>query len=159
VSGREWKPGDVAVITSDSRHAGKRAMFCDDGGDRQAWAVECTDGLTMHYGARELRPLVVIDPEDREDVERVRDALWRGGHLDDWQAALRSLANPTPSRIGEPGTWGVVEASCVHSDERREWMRHRDDNWYVVGTDTKNNPDDWDSLIDPVLVREGVDRP
>src|SRR5690606_22718748 len=114
------------------------------------------------------RPVAVIDPENREQVERLTSAFYsqyplvtfhasaESLHVDRLQAALREFANPTPPRIDEPGTWGVVEASCVHADARREWMHHPDGNWYVVGTDTKNNPDDWDSLVGPVLIREGI---
>jgi hypothetical protein len=58
-----------------------------------------------------IRPLVVIDPEDREQVERLaRDhhasghiAAWgamhentRAGLVDEMQAALREFANPKP---------------------------------------------------------------
>jgi len=107
--------------------------------------------------------VAVISPEDREQVERLAllfvDHFGRangGNRYNATQTALREFANPTPPKPEEPGTWGVVEAACVHSPVRRHWMKHEDGNWYVVGTDNKNTPDDWDSLVDPVLVREGV---
>lgn len=60
--------------------------------------------------------------------------------------------------ISEPGVWAVVEASCVHSDVRRHWVRSDNDNWYPVDSD-ETTPDGWDSLVDPVLVREGIGEP
>jgi hypothetical protein len=100
---REWQPGDVAMLTTPK-------------GDRRA--VHYTDGWEDFEGAwwddtRNLpaRPLVVIDPEDREQVERLaRDhhasghiAAWgamhentRAGLVDEMQAALREYADPKP---------------------------------------------------------------
>lgn len=114
--------------------------------------------------------LVVIDPEDREQVERFMRTYWRAFGTEKAmeprirmvvpkaQAALREFASPTPPRIDEPGTWGVVEASCVHSEERRKWARHDDGNWYPMGPVGREAglPDDWESLKSPVLIREGV---
>lgn len=60
---------------------------------------------------------------------------------------------PSP-RIPEPGTWGVVEAACVHTANRFQWVHDPDGYWHQIGG--PNAPDDWDSLIDPVLVREGT---
>lgn len=57
--------------------------------------------------------LVVIDPEDREQVERLAERI---GHLwkshtyvrDVVQAALREFANPTPPKPEEPTGLGAV---------------------------------------------------
>lgn len=113
---REWKPGDVAVVVADSVYVGKRAMFCDDGDDRWGWAVESTDGLTRAFGPKELRPLVVIDPDSAEDINRLR-LLYNaatGDHtigLQPLRKAVREFADPTP-RIEEPtGLGAVVEDS------------------------------------------------
>ena len=154
---REWKPGDVAVsmvrgaphiIFRTENEAGEHRWY-DRFGSLLPDA-EWVDG-------KEIRPLVVIDPENRDQAESLFRA-WcdlLGGprmseQVDAMQGALRSLIEPPKPE--EPGTWGVVEASCVHQDKRRQWMRHKDGNWYVVGADTKNNPDDWDSLIEPVII-------
>lgn len=111
------------------------------------------------------REWIAIDPDNSRSIaseitQRIGSALHItpgrdiSAGIEAAQAALRDfIAPPKPD---EPSTWGVVEAACVHSAVRREWMRHIDDNWYVIGTDTKNNPDDWDSLIEPVVIREGV---
>lgn len=161
---REWKPGEVALVTSMYGRP-VTAVRCGPG-ENLGWAYADTlsGRPTQHWssdrlGRSVIRPLVVIDPGDREQVDRLVEILVNlseGAFPVRLQTALREFADPTPPRIDEPGLWGIVEAACVHSDDRRTWMRHSDDNWYVVGTDTKNNPDGWDSLIDPVLVREGV---
>lgn len=112
------------------------------------------------------RRLVVIDPEDDRQVHRLTGALVLSGqgrndrnYWRETQAALRSLIKPP--RPEEPTTWGVVEASCSHDDTRRKWVRHEDGNWWPAWTygDQPSRtplPDDWDSLVDPVVLREGV---
>jgi hypothetical protein len=59
-----------------------------------------------------------------------------------------------PTRIPEPGPWGVVEARPAGSDadERHMFVRFPDGYWegeWYGGMD-------WDELLDPVLVREGL---
>ncbi|GAA2007866.1 hypothetical protein [Nocardioides kribbensis] len=99
---REWKPGDVALIPLGS--ADVRAMFTTDG-----WAISDMPGVRGVREFSDVRPLVVIDPEDREQVERLLSAYWvernpedpgdarrYPGYVSDLQAALREFANPTP---------------------------------------------------------------
>lgn len=69
----------------------------------------------------DCRPVVVIDPEDREQVERAMVAYysqidstryWSGDlpekFTDAMQAALREFANPTPPKPDEPTGLGAV---------------------------------------------------
>lgn len=124
---REWKPGDVAMVTSgdvkrDAPEAcpefetviGVRTgMAGKHGGWNQADGHWIDDDYV--YDARRL---VVIDAEDREQVERL-DALidkalegpnspkW-SGPADCLQAALREFANPTPPKPEEPTGLGAV---------------------------------------------------
>lgn len=155
MTGREWRPGDVAMVTvgcEANRHA------------TDLWASSDPAIVTA-------RPLVVIDPEDRGQVERLLnliDDCFNDVRVDGTgptavdlaQVRLREFASPTPTKPDEPGTWGVVEASCVHSARRLHWMRHADDNWWPFAPygedDRRPLPDDWDSLVDPVVVRDGV---
>lgn len=87
--------------------------------------------------ARKPHGLVVIDPEDREQVERL-DALidaelWSknspkwAGPADVLQQALREFAAPTPPKPDEPtGRYAVVE-----DGEDGEWCRIDQANGYV----------------------------
>ncbi|WP_418060771.1 hypothetical protein [Pimelobacter simplex] len=174
MTGREWQPGDVARVTyygvdqialvrPRSKALGERLEF--------AYVSRGYDMVDDADISGSARPLVVIDPEDREQVERLAaafvDVYWRSegpretaGAIHAMQAALREFASPTPTKPDEPSKWGVVEASCVHSPRRLHWMRHEDDNWWPFAPygedDRRPLPDDWDSLVDPVVVRDGV---
>lgn len=82
------------------------------------------------------RPVVVIDPEDREAVERLTDLYWETVNeeaIADLQAALREFANPEPPKPDEPMRPGAIikdadgvrwvswrQDSCGHS---RPWQR------------------------------------
>jgi hypothetical protein len=122
---REWKPGDVAHVPGVGR-----ALLADDG----AW-------VTQRIGKRHdaetfgrftsVRPLAVIDPEDREQVERLTDLLWEtcddATAQTDMQAALREFANPTP-QIEEPTGLGAV----VEDEDGDHWIRgsHPTEPWF-----------------------------
>ena len=159
MSAREFKAGDVV-------QARRFRGFCYEQGDelRVLYDDGSHDKMPDVVDARRL---VVIDPESRDDVQQLAtlfgtqpDCL-RGYGFDAMQATLREFADPTPEPLAEPSTWGVVEASCVHSRERMEWVHHPDGNWwpawaYGKQPDRTPLPDDWGSLIAPALVREGV---
>ena len=113
------------------------------------------------------RPLVVIDPEDRESVERLI-RLW-GQQFDSWtpepsgtngdrmQAALREFANPTPPKPDEPTGLGAV----VEDAEGKRWIRSADhgrDPWHSNGS-RQINGRTWHMWSDLNVVRvlsEGV---
>jgi hypothetical protein len=105
---REFKPGDVAELTfnNETRAIGVR---CEG-----AWAHNGkfgAGGAYDHIGGFEVRPLLVLDPEDAEGVARLAEALRNvSGNLpiyaDDVASALRSLLDPKPE---EPkGHFAVV---------------------------------------------------
>jgi hypothetical protein len=121
---RELKPGDlltdeigspffVVEVTANSRAAWREGVHAVDA-DGNGWRVDSIEGA---------RRLVVIDPEDREQVERLCDLFLRGndgtaiGDANDLQAALREFANPTPV---EPTGLGAVVEDAVG----RVWVRH-----------------------------------
>jgi hypothetical protein len=161
---REWKPGDVAALHYSFADAGRaiRVSGCKGHGSCDHWHFANGNHGTGD-GASEIRPLVVIDPEDREQVERLYRAIYRAFGDDpsdyspdderDMQAALREFADPKPPKPAEPtGLGAVVEdidaALWVHSCQggRAQWMR-------------RNNPSAWRewSEIDAVRVlSEGV---
>lgn len=122
----EWKPGDVGVSADGERFIVNCRGACfwpgDSGGDWSDLSGEphSTD-----------RPLVIIDPEDREQVDRLAD-LFRAAYRDTpdecdktWhamQAALREFAAPKPPKPEEPTDLGAV----VRDDEGDLWQR---DDW------------------------------
>jgi hypothetical protein len=121
---REWKPGDVAVVHSvnDEDHRAVRR-----GG---VWIKLDAEGYIIDHYAESVRPLVVIDPEDREAVERLADLFFAAlypemkntpGHddLTAMQAALREFTNPTPPKPDEPQGLGAV----VEDEHGNRWIR------------------------------------
>ena len=73
--------------------------------------------------------------------------------------AVEIEANPLrrpepPARIPEPEKWGVVYARLVNASIWESWLRHPGEGWHPIrgGVATR-----WDDLIDPVLIREGVE--
>lgn len=106
-------------------------------GDIHKWVSGCCDGEPL------CRPVVVIDPEDREQVERLTKAYCdaRDGDNDLYrvsailQAALRSLIAP-PKPEEPTGLGAVVEDAegnlWVQVYEKGLWQRSDDrDVWTV----------------------------
>ena len=126
----EWKPGDVA-ITQFGRSVVDSGRRCDNHGSKPHWHHVTNGGwdpLDAHPGAS---PLIVIDPEDREQGDELRDLIHKHGGVmllgSVLQAALREFANPTPPKPDEPqGLGAVVE------DEDKKWVRLDTDEagWY-----------------------------
>jgi hypothetical protein len=129
---REWKPGDVVTATVMGRPnvrlvAGwsrydPRLRWCElsprwaDGDDDECWF--------MPSQVTDARPLVVIDPEDREQVNRLDIALAsmhfsaaNCGSFGVLRAALRSLVEPPKPE--EPKGLGAV----VEDAEGARWIR------------------------------------
>lgn len=129
---REWKPGDIAIRTWEGRHPQRAyvAVECGinshDAGPH--WHIEEHEwdpiGVEAQIANVAFRPLVVIDPEDREQVERLNDLLWatvdNTTATADMQAALREFANPQPPKPAEPQGLGAV----VEDRAGALWIRH-----------------------------------
>ena len=132
---REWTPGDLALVSS-WRGADLPAFRVRRDGYGTVWCV-LQDGDTRGLSDTEVgdnaRPLVVIDPEDREAVERFREiaARWNArvpyadmaepGDMDEtdaMQIALREFANPKPPKPPEPTGLGAV----VEDAEGDQWV-------------------------------------
>lgn len=112
----EWKSGDMGLNLT----WGYRGIFvanCRQHGGVDHWHNQ--SGLTDPAGDRR-RPLVVLDPEDREQMDLVAKTLVEkmhragdvasaanGVHPATLVATFRQLANPTP-RIEEPTGLGAV---------------------------------------------------
>lgn len=122
MSKRDWKPGDVAMVTlpGGEQAIGVRPLRNDGWNHSGAFAGGADYD---HIGDTDVRPLVVIDPEDREQVERLhglylaaRETTSKG----DLQVALREFANPTPPKPDEPTGLGAV----VEDAEGERYVRH-----------------------------------
>jgi hypothetical protein len=108
---------------------------------------DCDDMVT------DVCPLVVLDftpsPAHLPQLLRLlRDNFWP-------DLADQIEAQTKPPRIPEPGTWGIVKARLTSIPGGREWtaVRTPKDGWRV----DDGGMFEWDELIDPVLIREGVE--
>lgn len=125
---------------------------------------ELNDGWYFAFDVTDVRPLVVLDLGDLAVLKRAWEntevAMKEGHTLPFILQGLRDeiLRQTKPPRIPEPGLWGVVEAAVPESGGSRWPFVHDTDQgsseWTCV-----NDGDhyDWDALVDPVLIREGVE--
>jgi hypothetical protein len=120
---REWKPGSLAMVTALNRRTPYLAWF-----NGKTW-VELAIPTNHLMRPETCTAVVVIDPENREQVNRLADSfcLARWSHAADsvecdpltrssMQFALREYLDPTPPKPDEPmGLGAAVE------DEDGEW--------------------------------------
>jgi hypothetical protein len=178
MSERKWRPGDlitgddgsrfwIVEVTANTTAAATNGRAWVPGSsavdaDGNGWRADSVEGA---------RPLVVIDPEDREQVERFREIASRWAdqvpysdmrepgdmdHTDAMQAALREFADPKP-RIEEPTGLGavVVEAGArrftrwAPVGHPRPWALETADDRLVVAHA-------WDDLAVSEILSPGV---
>lgn len=149
----DFKPGDVALVALREFDA-CRAIRTPNG-----WTD--SDGVSISdHSPLTVRRLVVIDPESREDAERLIEVMrkrdWTG--LDheaptDMQAALREFATPTPPRPDEPEGLGAV----VEDASQRRWVltEHGDKYPWFCG-DVEGDWRNWESITAARVLSEGV---
>jgi hypothetical protein len=124
----EFKPGDVVSVSHPVYDDGPyRAIVRARRAAGDALEVALDNGgfdiLSDAVEQGDVRPLVVIDPEDREQIERLAEAIDRadydhgGKYPDVYQAALRSLVSP-PRPVEPLGLGAVVE-----DDISVRWVR------------------------------------
>ncbi len=156
---REWSPGDVAV----NEKFGHRGIFVanctrhDEASSPSHWHNE--SGL-YDEPSDNRRPLVVIDPEDRGQVERLGRAYvetWLGPReeasvetIDQMQAALRSLV--TPPKPDEPQGLGAV----VVADNEVEYVHLGSGLWTYGTTDGPAQGFAYDQISAVRILCEGV---
>jgi hypothetical protein len=130
-----FKPGDVAMVQcSDGQY--RRAAYFEPTFDQPTWVF--SDNSRRRVSESTTRPLVVIDPEDRKQVERLYALMWRDERgevpptaddpiyaedVQDLTAALREFATPTPPKPDEPQGLGAV----VEDAEGERWVRSHPD--------------------------------
>jgi len=145
--------------------------------DQIVMVTDAEDGWTMTEIARatghalsditDARPLIVLDLVSSQ-VDYLRHALNRWiewSSLTDEKRTLAGLlgqieAQTRPTRIPEPGVWGVVEAGIPSHTLRRKFVRLDSPTrsvWVWIDADGSSSARFiWDSLIDPTLIREGL---
>lgn len=159
---REWKPGNVALVKF-AWQTSREPLVCIRAVQQGAPGWLHPGGLSGFTSDRapagpvSVRPLVVLDPEDREQVERLARAVWDRsvgpGGVPAFQAALRSLLEP-PKPPEPQGLGAVVIAQCGGGNrepvtkvrevgDRRNWV-DRDGYWHA-----------WADLRDVETVQEG----
>jgi hypothetical protein len=123
---REPDPRDQWAVGSVGQSSYGRVFRTERG-----WVFDDDSGYDAAEDISNFRPLVVIDPEDREAVERLTNALklYRLKNLEcdadnqeviDTQAALREYANPKPPKPDEPRGLGAV----VEDEDGVKWVRN-----------------------------------
>lgn len=149
---REWKPGDVALARIKPKVDGRDVtggwspVIRDNTG---SWASGAAMGREVFdRDIIEIRPLVVIDPADREQMERLLDAhnkaeqeaACKGGEcgsgscwIDIMRGTFREFAAPKPPRPDEPqGLGAVVEDAEGYAYIRIHVRDDIDFSWSVV---------------------------
>ena len=161
---RDWQPGDVAMVRYKlmgewREDARVRAEHPPLGGGvwwgPNGWIGDST--------AKEARPLVVIDPEDREAAKRLLETYGRqftawtpelDSNVTRLQAALREFANPTPPKPAEPtGIGAVVEAVY---DNRFVRIDRGNKAWRRVGDIDPSATCSWEDIDAVRVLSEGV---
>jgi hypothetical protein len=99
----------------------------------------------------DVRPLVVLDLHDFYDgaVDFVATLRALNSETADWLAD-QIEEQVKPARIDEPGLYGVVSTEDPEGLVTYRWHSHG--GWH--GEDGSIH--EWDDLIDPTLVREGL---
>jgi len=176
-----YEPGTVAVATV--RGVKGVRVFCTTNTTmgHVEWALgervarfdgdSYGSGFAKPHDVTDVRPLVVLDLDeyDSQKFAGILRAILRGegegGFAGPWARTADSVADQIeaqtkPPRIPEPGLWGVVEASRQFPDGKgfgpAEWVHtnRAGTPWYCAQFDVHAG---WHLLIDPTLIREGVE--
>jgi len=158
-----YEPGTVAVATVRGVE-GVRIFLADPRSADEWTSAGLVDGTLWHKDkdVTDVRPLVVLDPDDVaadgfSTVASLVTNLRRppSGANFSWLAD-QIEAQTKPPRIPEPGLWGVVEATFRDGRSRHGWAVRRLTDGDADWQDGAGDYHQWDDLIDPILVREGV---
>ena len=159
-----WQPGDLAMVSADGR--GGQHRLARRGTtivtNRPCWWFLDTRTFTE---VADVHAVALVDVEDREQVERLIDAINTYAHtdcesgscrIDQTQAALRDYANPTPKPDEPTGLGAVVEGA-----KGQRWIRVEPDGgrakWML--SDAPSNADPryvWSAVNAVKVLSEGV---
>lgn len=168
----DWRRGDLAFVTQRpiggvaSKGVAVR-VASSVMTDEPVWMwltlngrVRADGGFTRDRDVADVHRLVVLDYEDREQVERLF-GLWDiegrcnpvSSDTDDLQAALREFAKPEPPKPEEPtGLAGLVRY------DGSEWIGLGEHRWLEIPADELVEPRRWywkDFPNDVEVLREG----
>lgn len=153
---RKWKEGDVAVVIDGNFERTWSPCTYSEGCKRHTrsrhWHTP--DGGFLYAAASDLvaEPLVIINPADQNQVDRVEALIWKYG-APGAGTILNELLVPPAVKPDEPKRFGsVVE------DKGLVWFRWTEaplgDVWQRRGTTSCQA---WSNFTDEVVVvREGV---
>jgi hypothetical protein len=166
----EYSPGQIVIATVRDRWLNVRLMRIKPIYDYVWMAAEpvTVSGAVRFYDhdLTNVRPLYTLDIEYPDAVVV---ALEAGARCADWVGDAKTWLPmlikqikaqvPKPSRIDEPGLYGVVEAGHKHLDggRRSRFVRlsltgpHQ---WVEV--EAEADWCTWDDLINPIEIREGM---
>ena len=164
-----YEPGTVAVATVRGKKGVRVFRTASARNDAYSvWRHPVVDGHHSSYpcDVTDIRPLVVLDPDEDLAVWRTAEGLvpslrryakGLGSGHPAGSYLLRTIADrieaqTKPPRIPEPGLWGVVEASCPCDEERVQFVQWSGGSWRDRGVDAHY----WGELINPTLIRDGV---
>lgn len=155
----EYEPGTVAVATVCGVPNVRVMRVESNYAPTIEWASAQGEKHRMHEPREvtDVRPLVVLDLVNAEQT--IKTLRIKANDCGIYQAGVLSEladqieAQTKPKRIPEPGLWGVVEAAANGGAERGQFV-HTPKFWYCAEFDHARG---WDALIDPTLIREGVE--
>ena len=160
-----YEPGTVAVATVRGVPNVRVMRTTGKGGADDCWlTAEHVQGWRFHMASdvTDIRPLVVLDLDGVPFADRLADTLrsihMLGSSIPEFLSLADQIeAQTKPPRIPEPGWGAVVEAGVRGSrvdNSRRHWLRTTDGKTWHDGRDTYTA---WDDLVDPTLVRPGIE--
>lgn len=109
----EWTATVISWRSPSGRSGGSSLAFrVEHEYGKSHWQTP-TLGQVADSRVTEARPLVVIDPEDREQVERLWDAIMGVAGIGEMQEALREFADPKPPTCSAHGEAACAECSRI----------------------------------------------
>lgn len=151
----DFKPGDIAMVECSDGEWRQAVARLGPFGAPTAWVF--ADQAMRRLDESNARPLVVIDPEDREQVERLVRAFWDHGtdDCDDPQAmadGLRSMVEP-PKPPEPTGAYAAVV-----DKHGSEFVRLGDGPapWMHNGSPSNRDTYAWSGIAAVTVLSEGV---
>jgi len=121
-------------------------------GNDITYSLEPNGEARQCYVIEDARPLIVIDTNPIS-AQAIALILRSNGYAG---VARQIESQSKPARIPEPGLWGVVKAASFYESTRLPYL-HEDIAPGEAVWSSVNGRIAWADLIDPTLIREGVE--